>query len=84
MPHQALFNVGFMLVLVGFAVIFLAFILSTITAAKSGGKIRGGGVVMIGPFPIFFSTDKESFRVLLILSTAIIAVFLILRFAVNR
>jgi len=72
-----LFNIGLMLILAGFAVVFIAVILLAFTAMRGGGKIRGGGAVMIGPFPIVFGTDKESVKVLLILSIALIALLLI-------
>lgn len=75
--NQALFNIGLMLILAGFAVVFIAVILLAFTAMRGGGKIRGGGAVMIGPFPIVFGTDKESVKVLLILSIALIALLLI-------
>ncbi len=65
------------MILVGFAVVFIALILLVFTAARYRGKIRGGGVVVIGPFPIVFGTDKESVKVLLILSIVLIALLLI-------
>ncbi|NIQ06235.1 MAG: DUF131 domain-containing protein, partial [Candidatus Korarchaeota archaeon] len=38
---------------------------------------RGGGAVIIGPFPIVFGTDKESVRTLLLLSIALIVLLLV-------
>jgi len=72
-----LLNLGLLLVLVGFAVTFLAILLLFFSAVKSGGKIRGGGAVILGPFPIFFGTDKESVRILLVLSIILITLLLI-------
>lgn len=72
-----MFNIGLMLILAGFAVVFIAVILLAFTAVKGRGKIRGGWAVMIGPFPIIFGTDKESVKVLLILSIVLIALLLI-------
>jgi uncharacterized protein (TIGR00304 family) len=74
---QTLLSIGFVLILVGFAVVFIAVILLAFTAVKGRGKIRGGGAVIIGPFPIIFGTDKESVKVLLILSIALITLLLI-------
>jgi uncharacterized protein (TIGR00304 family) len=74
---QALLNLGLILILVGFAIVFIAVILLVFTAVRDKGKIRGGGAVVIGPFPIVFGTDKESVKVLLILSIALIALLLI-------
>jgi len=51
-------------------------------ACQIGGlKARGGAVVIIGPFPIIFGSDKESAKILLVLSIilvgALIALFLV-------
>jgi uncharacterized protein (TIGR00304 family) len=72
-----LLSIGFILILAGFAVVFIAVVLLAFTAVKGRGKIRGGGVVMIGPFPIIFGTDKESVEVLFILSIVLIVLLLI-------
>ena len=77
MIQRALFNMGFVLVLAGFVLAFIAFILLAFKAAKGRGRIRGGGAVMIGPFPFIFGTDKESVKALLILSIALIALLLV-------
>jgi len=74
---QVLFNLGFLLVLAGFAVTFIAILLLFFSALKGGGKIRGGGAVIIGPFPIIFGTDKESIKILFILSIILITLLLI-------
>ena len=77
MADQTLLNLGLILVFAGFAATFIAVMLMAFTAVKGRGKIRGGGVGMIGPFPIIFGTDKESVKMLLILSIALIALLLI-------
>jgi uncharacterized protein (TIGR00304 family) len=50
-------SLGFLVVLVGVAVILYASFLS----AKQGGQtqVKGGGVVMIGPVPIVFGSDAK-------------------------
>jgi len=35
---------------------------------KKKGKVTGGGAIIIGPFPIIFGTDKESIKIILLLS----------------
>jgi uncharacterized protein (TIGR00304 family) len=70
-----------MLILAGFALALIAVILLAFAAVKGRGKIRGGGVVIIGPFPIIFGTDKKSVKMLLILSIALIALLLIFMFS---
>jgi len=77
MAGQTLFNMGLVLVLVGFAVTFIAAILLVFASVKGRGKIKGGGAVVIGPFPIVFGTDKESVKILLILAIALVALLLI-------
>lgn len=77
MAGQTLLNIGLVLVLVGFAVTFIAVVLLAFTAVKGRGKIRGGGAVVIGPFPIVFGTDKESVKILLVLAIALVALLLI-------
>lgn len=67
-----------MLILIGFAVAFIAMILMVLSGAKGGkGKARGGGAVIIGPVPIIFGTDKESVRIILVLSIVLVALLLV-------
>ncbi len=76
--EQTLFNIlGIMLVFAGFFIAFVAVILLIIMAMRSKGKVRGGGAVIIGPFPIIFGTDKEAVRMLLLLSIALIVLILV-------
>ena len=75
---QALFNtLGIMLIFTGFVIAFIAILLWIFMTVKGGGKVRGGGAVIIGPFPIVFGTDKESVKVLLLLSIALIVLLLV-------
>jgi len=75
---QLLWTVGFILILAGFVMVFLAALLLFFKALRGKGRVRGGGVVMIGPIPIVFGTDKESVKTLLLLSIALIVIILIL------
>ena len=72
-----LFSVGVILLFVGIVIAFVAVILLVITAMRGKGKVRGGGAVIIGPFPIIFGTDKESVKVLLLLSIVLITLMLV-------
>jgi len=75
---QALFNMlGVILVFTGFVIAFVAVLLWIFMTVKGGGKVRGGGAVIIGPFPIVFGTDKESVKVLLLLSIALVVLLLV-------
>ena len=78
MNGQLLFTMGFILILTGFVMVFVAALLLFFKAFRGKGRVRGGGVVMIGPFPIVFGTDRESVKMLLLFSIALIAFVLIL------
>lgn len=76
MSSQSLFPIGIVLIFVGFVIVFVAAVLLVFASMKGRRKIRGGGAVIIGPFPIVFGTDKESVKLLLVLSIALIALLL--------
>ena len=78
MNGQLLFTVGFILIPAGFVMVFVAVLLLFFKAFRGKGRVRGGGVVMIGPFPIVFGTDKDSVKMLLLFSIALISFVLIL------
>lgn len=78
MIDQVLLFVGLALILAGFALTLIAATLLALAAVKRGGRVRGGGAVVIGLFPVVFGTDREAVKVLLILSIALVALLLIL------
>jgi len=79
MSDQLLWSVGLTLVFVGFAIAFIAVVLLFLRGFKNkGGRVRGGGAVIIGPVPIIFGTDKESVKIILVLSIILIALLLVL------
>jgi len=52
---------GTLLVMAGFGMILLGFLLvfiGTLISALGGGVVEGGGVIMIGPIPIIFGTER--------------------------
>jgi len=77
MSDQLLFNIGTILIFAGFIIAFVAVILMFFTTARGKGKVKGGGAVIVGPFPIVFGTDRESIKILLLLSIALIILMLI-------
>ena len=77
MADNLIFVIGLLLALVGFAVAILAFIFAILRSARGAGQVRGGGVVMIGPVPIVFGTDKQSARVLVLLGIILMVVLLL-------
>ena len=77
MSEQLLFNIGMILIFSGFLITLLAIVLMFFMSMKGGGKVKGSGAVIIGPFPIIFGTDKESVRTLLLLSIILIILVLL-------
>jgi uncharacterized protein (TIGR00304 family) len=77
LADSVLFSIGLLLVILGFAVSILAILMAVFSSSKTGGRVRGGGVVMIGPIPIIFGTDKRLARVLVLLTIVLMAIFLV-------
>jgi len=76
---SSLSNLGFVLVAVGSLLAFVAVVLM-LAKASTGGSTKGGGIVMIGPIPIIFGSDKNSAKALMVL--AIILIVAVLAFMV--
>ncbi len=76
MDLAVFYALGLALVIVGIIVIVAA-----ITIASKGGttkgKVRGAGVIMIGPIPIIFGTDKKSVKAVLALALVLTITVLI-------
>lgn len=77
MSDQLLFSLGILLVFAGIVIALVAVILMFFVTMKGKGKTKGGGVVIIGPLPIVFGTDRESIKTLLLFSAALIIVALV-------
>ena len=81
MPMQSpLIILGLTLIVLGFIISFLAVLLMFIRAGPFKGKTRGGGLIMIGPIPIIFGTDKESVKILILLAAALMILAIIVIF----
>ena len=80
MADNLLFSVGLLLVLAGIGLGILTFIVAMLRIARGTGRTRGGGIVMIGPVPIIFGTDRESTRTLVLVAMVLMIVFLLLMF----
>ncbi len=68
---------GIALIVVGIIVIVAAILLASMGGAKKG-KVLGSGVIMIGPVPIIFGTDKKSVKAVLALALVLTMVVLII------
>lgn len=47
------------------------------TTGESGGEVKGGGIILIGPIPIVFGTDKRYTIVMIILTIVIMLLAMI-------
>lgn len=78
MTGEFLWNIGVLLILLGFAISFIAVFWLILSGVKGGkGKVKGGGAIIVGPIPIVFGTDKESLKIILILSIVLVVLLLI-------
>jgi uncharacterized protein (TIGR00304 family) len=78
MDAGALQGLGIALIFAGMLVILAAIFLLFLSSTKREGKAKGGGAIIIGPFPIIFGTDKESVKTVLLLSLALTVLLIIL------
>ena len=74
-------DVGFLyvlgLVLVVFGVLVIVFAVRRSVSKDGKGSVRGAGVIIVGPVPIVFGTDKKSLRTVLLLSIALTLLLLV-------
>ena len=71
MNAETLYGLGIVLIFAGMLIILAAILLLFLSNIKGDGKVKGGGAIIIGPFPIIFGTDKESVKTILLLSLAL-------------
>jgi uncharacterized protein (TIGR00304 family) len=66
------------LILAGVGVVLAGFLMVAYSMLASGGggegKVRGGGVVMVGPIPIVFGSDAKWASIALVLAIVLIVV----------
>ena len=72
MGLSVFYLLGFALIVVGVLVVVLALILASTRGKEKGKtKVKAAGLIMIGPIPIIFGTDKKSVKEVLALALAI-------------
>lgn len=76
MDPAIFYALGLALVAVGVIVIIIAIILAATRGGRSG-RVKGAGVIMIGPVPVIFGTDKKSVEAVLGLALALTIVLII-------
>lgn len=73
----AIYALGIALIFIGVIIIIIAVILISVSGAQKG-KFKGGGVILIGPIPIIFGTDKKSLKTVLLLSLALTVMLVVI------
>jgi uncharacterized protein (TIGR00304 family) len=72
------FTLGAAIILVGIIAVILAiFLSSTNHEQHEQSTVKGAGVIMIGPIPIIFGTDKKSATLVVALSLVLMIVLII-------
>ena len=73
MELSAFVTIGMALVIVGVILIVVALVRASMGGEKGGdSRVRGAGVIMIGPIPIVFGTDKQSVKAVLALALSVV------------
>jgi len=73
---SSLNGIGFVLIAIGVVLAFVAMILLVFRPNRGPGQGRGVGVLLIGPIPIVFGTDKQSVRAVIVLAIILMLVVL--------
>jgi uncharacterized protein (TIGR00304 family) len=65
------------LIVVGFLLVFLGMLTIAygLLRAAGGGRIEGGGVVVIGPFPVAFGTSEALAKAMIVVGIVLAALF---------
>ena len=77
MDASSVTQVGFILIIFGFVLAFAAMIVLAFRSARGSEKTRAAGVLLIGPIPIIFGSDKDSVKGLMILAIVLVLVVLL-------
>jgi len=85
MDATFIFLMGFILIILGVLLSFIATVIMFFNRLRDrkAKVIRGGGLIMIGPIPIIFGTDKETMKILILLSITLMVMALIFILVLN-
>jgi uncharacterized protein (TIGR00304 family) len=72
MKGSEILSLGFIFIVIGVVLIFVGTLTSSLKAKDT--EIRGGGVILIGPFPIIFGSDPQAAKGVIILAILLIFV----------
>ncbi len=65
--------IGFVLVLAGTIILILGIVLAAARSKQGKDNLKSAGIIVIGPVPIVFGSDKKSIKTILVLSTTFTA-----------
>ena len=70
---------GMIFIFLGFIVAFVGLALSMLVNGRRGGKgkVDGGGLIMIGPIPIMFGTNRKWIGLMAIIALALMALYIL-------
>ena len=77
---SALISAGLLFIFLGIALIVIGSIASMIRGARrddSHATMRGGGIIMLGPIPIVFGSDRGTVKTLIVLALVLMAAYLL-------
>ena len=84
MPDPGLLMIGFMLIITGIIMIIMGYLAESSARRprypgeeSESPKVSGGGVVIIGPIPIIFGSDKKAAMVAAAIGAALTVIALI-------
>ncbi|MCL1978308.1 MAG: DUF131 domain-containing protein [Candidatus Bathyarchaeota archaeon] len=81
MDSSVLYTVAFLLIAFGILLVVVSILVlvgkSCDVGGEGCGRVRGAGVIMIGPIPIIFGTDKKSVKTVLVFALALTVAFVV-------
>jgi len=77
LADMLLTNAGLLLVIAGFLLAFVAAIYLAVKSRGSSDQTRSAGILLIGPIPIIFGSDRSAVKTLMILAIVLIAIVLV-------
>lgn len=72
-----LYLLGFVLVFVGIIILIAATVLASVLRSKNG-KVKAAGVIVVGPVPIVFGSDKKIVKDVLKLAVVLTMMLIVL------
>ena len=70
-------NIGILLIVAGFLLAFVAAAIMALRSRGGDGQTKSAGIILIGPIPIIFGSDRDSTKTLVVLAIILIVVVLV-------